>query len=236
MKAMILAAGLGTRMRPLTDKTPKPLLEVGGLTLIEHHLLRLKAAGFGEVIINISYLGQQIETKLGSGDKFGLKIVYSREDEPLESGGGVLNALPLLGKEPFLLVNGDIWCDFNFKNFTLPDGKLARVLLVRNPGHNLQGDFCLDLSEQISGYDDVFKVYSSGDDRYTYTFSGISVIDPEVFENQKPGKFSFVPILRELMDQNRVCGQLYEGGWVDVGTPKRLKNLDEKLKFPKRQS
>ena len=230
MKAMILAAGLGSRMRPLTDKTPKPLLEVGGLALIEHHLLRLKAAGIEEVVINVSYLGRQIESKLGSGEKFGVNIVYSRETEPLESGGGVLKALPLLGNEAFLLVNGDIWCDFNFKDFILPEGKLARVLLVRNPDHNLQGDFYLDISRQVSGYDDVFKVYSSGDDRYTYTFSGISIIDPEVFENQKPGKFSFVPILRELMGQGCVCGQLYEGDWVDVGTPERLKDLDEKLK------
>ena len=219
MKAMILAAGLGTRMRPLTDKIPKPLLIVGGEPLIVHHLVRLQAAGFSEIIINVSHLGEQIKNTLGSGEKYGVNIVYSHEEEPLESGGGVLKALPLLGADPFLLVNGDIWCDFSFESFFLPENFLSRVLLVKNPEQHPSGDFCLDVGKPIQNQPDLFKVYSSGPARYTYTFSGVSILSPEMFEQQEPGKFSLVPLLREQMNQGSVCGHLHTGSWVDVGTP-----------------
>lgn len=239
MKAMILAAGLGTRMRPLTDKTPKPLLKVGGEHLIVYHIKRLCAAGFTEVVINVSHLGEQIEQALGTGEQYGISIVYSSEDQPLESGGGVLKALPLLagtlGPEPFLLVNSDVWCDFNFKDFFLPEGYLARLLLVENPEHNQQGDFYLDTSAPVLQHPDIFKVHSSGPSRYTYTFSGISIIDPELLKHASPealtqGIFSLVPLLREQMACDKVCGHLYRGEWVDVGTPFRLEQLDKQLR------
>jgi len=229
MKVMILAAGLGTRMRPLTDKIPKPLLSVGGAPLIVHHLLRLQGAGFTEIIINVSHLGEQIKYALGSGEKYGVKIVYSHEEEPLESGGGILKALPLLGSDPFLLVNGDIWCDFNFENFFLLDNFLSRVLLVENPEHHPSGDFYLDVGKPIQNQSDIFKVYSSGSAQYTYTFSGVSILSPEMFEHQKPGMFSLVPLLREQMNQGCVCGHLHTGDWVDVGTPERLADLNSRL-------
>ena len=229
MKAMILAAGLGTRMRPLTDKTPKPLLKVGDEPLIVHHLVRLQAAGFSDIIINVSHLGEQIKNALGSGGKYGVNIVYSHEEEPLESGGGVVKALPLLGADPFLLVNGDIWCDFGFENFFLPESFLSRVLLVENPEQHPSGDFYLDVDKPIQNQGDLFKVYSSGPARYTYTFSGVSILSPDMFEHQEPGKFSLVPLLREQMNQGCVCGHLHTGTWVDVGTPERLKSLNSKL-------
>ncbi len=235
MKAMILAAGLGTRMRPLTDKTPKPLLKVGGEYLIVYHLKRLAVAGFSEIVINVSHLGEQIEQVLGSGRKYGLHISYSREEQPLESGGGVLKALPLLGSQPFLLVNGDVWCDFNFADFFLPDGYLARLLLVDNPEHNPQGDFYLESGAPLLSHPDIFRVHSSGPSQYTYTFSGISIISPELLqhvspEDQRQGVFSLVPLLRGQMAHGQVCGHLHHGEWVDVGTPERLRLLDKQLR------
>ncbi|MDR5900882.1 N-acetylmuramate alpha-1-phosphate uridylyltransferase MurU [Halomonas icarae] len=219
MKAMILAAGLGTRMRPLTDHCPKPLLRVGNKPLIVHHLERLRAAGIHEVVINVSYRAEQIIEALGDGSTYGVSIAWSREETPLETGGGIQRALPLLGTQPFLLVNGDIWCDLD--PTTLPalgDDELARLVLVDNPEHHPNGDFHLDADG---------RVHSQGEPRLT--FSGISLLDPALVANEPPGAFALAPLLRRAMAAGRVAGHHHRGQWVDVGTPERLTKLDKEL-------
>ncbi|MFJ4385253.1 N-acetylmuramate alpha-1-phosphate uridylyltransferase MurU [Pseudomonas sp. NPDC089408] len=212
MKAMILAAGKGERMRPLTLHTPKPLVPVAGQPLIEYHLRALAAAGITEVVINHAWLGQQIEDYLGDGSRFGLSIRYSPEGEPLETGGGIFKALPLLGDEPFLLVNGDVWTDYDFARLKAPRQVLAHLVLVDNPGHHGRGDFRLD-SEQVVDGDD-----APG----TLTFSGISVLHPALFEGCQAGAFKLAPLLRQAMAAGKVSGEHYRGHWVDVGTLERL--------------
>ncbi|MBS9404716.1 nucleotidyltransferase family protein [Halomonas sp. TRM85114] len=222
MKAMILAAGLGTRMRPLTDRCPKPLLLVAGKPLIVHHLERLAAAGITEVVINVSYRAEQIITVLGDGSDFGVAIAWSHEAIPLETGGGILNALPLLGEAPFLLVNGDIWCDMALSALDGPIGlgdDLAQLVLVDNPPHHPAGDFRLDASG---------RVHATGEPRLT--FAGLSVIDPTLVADQAPGAFALAPLLRQAMAAGRVAGRHYRGDWVDVGTPERLDDLDRRLR------
>ncbi|MDT0511780.1 MULTISPECIES: N-acetylmuramate alpha-1-phosphate uridylyltransferase MurU [unclassified Halomonas] len=219
MKAMILAAGLGTRMRPLTDHCPKPLLRVGSKPLIVHHLERLRAAGIREVVINVSYRAEQIIEALGDGSSCGVSIAWSREVTPLETGGGIQRALPLLGNTPFLLVNGDVWCDLD--PTTLPglgDGDLARLVLVDNPAHHPGGDFHLDADG---------RVLPQGEPRLT--FSGISLLDPALVADEPPGAFALAPLLRRAMAADRVAGHHHRGQWVDVGTPERLRMLDEEL-------
>ncbi|MBF7054034.1 nucleotidyltransferase family protein [Halomonas sp. KAO] len=219
MKAMILAAGLGTRMRPLTDHCPKPLLRVGSKPLIVHHLERLRAAGIREVVINVSYRAEQIIEALGDGSSCGVSIAWSREETPLETGGGIQRALPLLGNTPFLLVNGDIWCDLD--PTTLPalgDGDLARLVLVDNPAHHPDGDFHLDADG---------RVHPQGEPRLT--FSGISLLDPALVADEPPGAFALAPLLRRAMAEERVAGHHHRGQWVDVGTPERLRMLGEVL-------
>jgi len=219
MKAMILAAGLGTRMRPLTDVTPKPLLEVGGIPLIVWHLEKLAHYGFKEVVINIAHLGYKIPQALGDGSEWGLKIIYSDEQEEgcLESAGGIVKALPhLADSDPFLVVNGDIWTDYDFDSGKrLAPGILAHLILIPNPDHNLQGDFAL-----LEG-----KVV----DNPQYTFSGIGYYAPELFESVPYGKSALAPLLREAMREGRVTGELYEGVWHDIGTPERLEMLNAHL-------
>lgn len=212
MKAMILAAGKGERMRPLTLHTPKPLLPVAGRPLIEYHLRALAAAGFTEVVINHAWLGQQIEDHLGDGSRFGLSIRYSSEGEPLETGGGIFKALPLLGDAPFLLVNGDIWTDYTFARLRTPLQGLAHLVLVDNPGHHGRGDFRLVGGQVVDGDD------APG----TLTFSGISVLDPALFAGCAPGAFKLAPLLRQAMTDGKVSGEHYPGQWVDVGTCERL--------------
>ncbi|AVD81275.1 nucleotidyltransferase family protein [Pseudomonas sp. SWI6] len=212
MKAMILAAGKGERMRPLTLHTPKPLLPVAGQPLIEYHLRALATAGFTEVVINHAWLGQQIENHLGDGRQFGLSIRYSPEGEPLETGGGIFKALPLLGEAPFLLVNGDVWTDYDFARLRAPLQGLAHLVLVDNPGHHGRGDFRL-VGEQVVDGDD-----APG----TLTFSGISVLAPALFDGCEPGAFKLAPLLRQAMGQGKVSGEHHPGHWVDVGTRERL--------------
>jgi MurNAc alpha-1-phosphate uridylyltransferase len=209
---MILAAGRGERMRPLTDVLPKPLLEVRGKALILWHIEKLALSGFSEIIINLAHLGHKIPEALGDGSKWGIKISYSDESESgaLESAGGIINALPLLEEEPFLVVNGDVFCDYAFDaNFELK-GKLAHLILVPNPEHNPNGDFALEGS----------LVTNAGNKKYT--FSGIGYYNPSIFEGLQKGKSALAPLLRDKIEQELLSGELYEGVWHDIGTPERL--------------
>ena len=224
MKAMILAAGLGTRMRPLTDNCPKPLLDVAGKPLIGRHLEKLAAAGVTEVVINVSYLGEMIEARLQDGADYGLKIHYSREAEPLETAGGILKALPLLGDETFWLVNGDMWLarDYNLLPRTLDADTDMHLVLVPNPEHNPAGDFGL-----AAGRAQLKAAAASA-----YTFSGLSAVHPRLFKPWLNNTGSALP-LREVLwpaiQTNRVSAELCEDYWLDVGTPARLAELAEKL-------
>ncbi len=217
MKAMILAAGRGERMRPLTDHTPKPLLKVGGRCLIDYHLAGLAEAGIQEVIINHAWLGEQIERELGDGGRWGVKIHYSAELQGLETGGGIFNALPLLGEAPFLVINGDVWCRYPFAQLPATPAGLAHLVLVDNPPHHAQGDFALR-----GGH-----VCSQGAPRLTY--SGIGVFRPALFAGCSRRSFPLAPLLRRLMRDNQVTGEHYRGRWIDVGTPERLHKLDKEL-------
>lgn len=217
MKAMILAAGLGKRMRPLTDHCPKPLLPVAGKPLIVHHLERLRQAGIHEVVINVSYRAEQIIDTLGSGDAYGLRIHWSREAVPLETGGGIQQALPMLGEAPFLLVNGDVWCEALPDQHALQGNDLAHLVLVENPSHHANGDFGL-----VGG-----RVNQTSPERLTY--AGISVIHPALLADQPQGAFALAPLLRTAIDNQRVSGERYAGLWVDVGTPERLVALEDQL-------
>ena len=220
MKAMLLAAGRGERMRPLTDATPKPLLHVGGRPLIEHHLARLAAAGVREVVINTSWLGEQIPAALGRGARWGLSIAYSPEPWPaLETGGGIQRALPLLGPEPFLLVNGDVYTDVDFQALRLAPGDLGQLVLVPNPAHHAKGDFCLDHGRITE------------DDGDKLTFSGVSILDPALFDACVPGRFPLAPLLFAARSAGRLGGQRHDGYWLDVGSLERLAELDAHLRL-----
>jgi len=219
MKAMILAAGKGERMRPLTLTTPKPLVCAGGVPLIVYHLRALAKAGFREVVINHAWLGQQIEDYLGDGAAFGLSIVYSPEGEPLETGGGIFRALPLLGNQPFLVVNADIWSDYPFARVPRSIAGLAHLVLVDNPPHNPQGDFAL------AG--DVAGEGAAGAPKLTY--SGIAVLHPHLFAGCNAGAFKLAPLLRQAMQQGLVSGEHFSGHWVDVGTHERLAEVEHLL-------
>lgn len=217
MKAMILAAGRGERMRPLTDRTPKPLLQVQGKPLIVRHIERLAAAGFTELVVNTAWLAGQLHEALGDGSAWGVRIAYSDEPEgALETGGGIHRALGLLGEGVFAVVNGDIWTDYPFARLLggLRPGDLAHLVLVTNPEHHPQGDFAL--------HDD--RVQASGTPRHT--FSGIGVYHPALFAGCEAGAFKLAPLLREAMRELRVSGEYYAGAWSDVGTPERLAGLD----------
>lgn len=219
MKAMILGAGRGERLRPLTDTTPKPLLRAGSRYLIEHHLFHLAENGITDVVINIAWLGQLIKETLGNGEKYNLRITYSDEGEQaLETAGGIIKALPLLGDEPFLVINSDIWCDFDLS--ILIKHKMqseAHLILVDNPDHNHKGDFALS-----DGY-----LQNSGEPMYTY--SGIGIYTKQFFDGQPPGKTPLAPIIREKIKQHRVTGVIHKGLWTDVGTIERLQILNDSL-------
>jgi len=220
MKAMLLAAGRGERMRPLTDTCPKPLLEVAGKPLIAWHLERLAAAGIREVVINLSWLGEMIATALGDGAAYGLRVAYSREPWPaLETGGGLVQALPMLGGDPFLLVNGDVFTDIDFTTLALAPGDLAQLVLVPNPEHNQKGDFHLDGRGRIT---------SDVGERLTY--SGVAVVDPRIFNGASPGRFPLLPWLLRAREAGRLGGQKHAGTWLDIGTPQRLAQLDAELR------
>ncbi len=216
MKAMILAAGRGERMRPLTDHIPKPLLTAGGKPLIEHTLGQLVAAGFTDIVINHAHLGQQIADYLGDGKQLGATIQYSPEgEEGLETAGGIINALPLLDTETFLVVNGDVATDFPFAELQNQRFDLAHLVLVNNPDHHPTGDFSLDRTGHV---------IDGGSD--TFTFSGIGLYRRTMFANLPVGKTKLAPLLRHAMAERRVSGQKHEGFWMDIGTPERLQELD----------
>ncbi|HLD69070.1 MAG TPA: nucleotidyltransferase family protein [Pseudomonas sp.] len=219
MKAMILAAGKGERLRPLTLHTPKPLVRVAGVPLIEYHLRALATAGVSEVVINHAWLGQQIEDHLGDGRRFGVEIRYSAEGEPLETGGGIFRALPLLGDGPFLLINGDIWCDYPFTALARPLAGLAHLVLVDNPAHHPEGDFALVEGQVGEGQAGVPSL----------TYSGIAVLDPRLFTGCSPGAFKLAPLLRRAMAEGQVSGERFSGRWVDVGTHERLAEVESLL-------
>jgi MurNAc alpha-1-phosphate uridylyltransferase len=223
MKVMLLAAGKGTRMLPLTATLPKPLLKVGGLSLIEHQILKLKAAGFTDFVINHAWLGLQIEQALGDGSRYGVHIAWSREDEPLETAGGIVQALPLLGSDPFVLVNADIWTDFDFGRLrtALPANGLAHLVLVPNPQHHPRGDFVLDASAHL--------LLPGAISATAYTYSGIAVYHPLLFAGVTERKYPLLPLLKNAIAQGRASGQFHAGEWLDVGTPERLHELDHRL-------
>ena len=218
MKAMILAAGRGERMRPLTDHIPKPLLKVGGKSLIVWHLERLAKAGFKEVVINYAHLGEQIEQALGDGSVWGLNVQYSPETSALETAGGIANALPLLGDAPFLVVNGDVFTEIDFGALQLVSPNLAHLVMVDNPPQHPDGDFVVD-----SG-----KVTNQGN--HKLTFSGIGIYHPALFVDVERGQAAkLAPLLRSAMIKGLVTGEYYQGVWHDIGTPERLSFLDKQL-------
>lgn len=230
MKALIFAAGLGERMRPLTNHTPKPLLVVGGKPLIVWHLEKLAAIGVSDVVINTSWLAEQFPAALGDGERWGLRLHYSYEGtRPLETGGGMLHALPMLGNAPFLLVNGDVWTDYDFSRLPREPAGLAHLVMVDRPQQATHGDFALD---------DGGFVRSEGDLRLTY--AGLGVYRPELLEDwrthsrhedveEMPPRFRLAPILRAFMGQSLITGEHHRGRWTDVGTPERLARLDAEL-------
>ena len=218
MRAMILAAGRGERMRPLTENLPKPMLQAGDQPLLQYHVEALAQAGYTELVINHARFAEHITAWFADGAAFGVNIRYSAEgNSPLGTGGGIKRALPLLGDDPFLVVNGDTWNDFPLEtlNTTLPGH--AHLVLVPNPGHNLNGDFALRDGE----------VSESGEPRYT--FSGIGVYHPDLFQSIPEHTFPLAPLLRRAMQDHQVTGQLYQGPWFDIGTPARLAELEQYL-------
>ena len=227
MKALVFAAGKGERMRPLTDTTPKPLLTAGGKPLVAWHLERLAALGVRDVVLNTAWLAPCFAPALGDGSRWGLRLHYSHEgEEPLETGGGMLHALPLLGDAPFIAVNGDIWCDLDFATLPREPQGQAHLVLVDNPAHNPGGDFALDGEG---------RVHAAGESRLT--FAGIGVYRPSLFTNWRsvlgaapgtecePPRFRLAPLLRAAMRAGEVGGQHHRGAWTDVGTPERLAQL-----------
>ena len=211
MRVMVLAAGRGERLRPLTDQVPKPLVDVGGKPLIEHHLERLAAAGFSEVVINHSYLGNMLQETIGNGDRWRLSIHWSAEQpHALETGGGIFQALPVLGQAPFLVINGDIWTDYPLSRLRSIKCDWAHLVLVPNPEHHPRGDFALEGA----------RVRNLGEP--LHTFSGISVYHPRLFTGCLAGRFSVVPLLRSAIEEHTATGELYAGAWVDIGTLERL--------------
>lgn len=220
MKALILAAGKGERLRPLTLKTPKALVEINGRTLLDRHICKLIDAGFKDIVINISWLREKIKAFIQQKNYQGINIQFSDEgDRPLETGGGMLRALPLLGKEPFLVINADIYTTFNFSQITrLDDKNLIQLILVNNPKHNPKGDFCLNSS----------KLTLKSESVPNYTYSGIGIYHPELFKNNtKHTAFSVVPLINQAIKDKQASAQLYQGSWSDVGTQKRLDELNQ---------
>ena len=218
MRAMILAAGRGERLRPLTDEIPKALVEVAGKSLLEHHLERVRAAGIESVVINLGWHGERIADRIGSGARYGLEITYSDEGEQiLETGGGICKALPLLGAEPFLVINADIYTDMPVPDIELDVDRLGHLVLVPTPDYSEHGDFDL-----VGGL--VRRVAKPH-----YTFAGLAVYRPEFFADCEPGRFSIVPLMFAAADAGRLAGSVYTGLWADVGTPERLAALRERV-------
>jgi len=215
MKAMLLAAGRGSRMRPLTDAVPKPLLPVAGRPLIEHHVLRLRDAGFSDLVVNCAWLGEQIEAYLGSGARYGVRIAYSHEGQALETGGGIFRALPLLsatGREPFLVISTDVWTDYPLARLADLHPARGHLVMVDNPEHLAQGDFC-------AGPDGLLRERGEGT---RLTYSGLSVLHPDLFAGCVDGVFPLRPLFLRAMAEQLLNGEHYTGAWLDVGTPERL--------------
>ena len=219
MKAMVLAAGRGERMRPLTDSTPKPLVPIAGKPLVGYHLEALARAGVRDVVINLSWLPDSIRAALGDGRDYGVAITYSDEGPvPLETGGGIFKAIPLLGPGPFLVVNGDTWTDVDFSRLTLENGAHARIVLVSNPPHHPRGDFGLEGDLVVDR------------DVERFTYAGVGVYRPEFFAGCSPGKFPLLPLLQRAIAARLLRGQLHHGEWCDVGTAERLAALDGRVR------
>jgi MurNAc alpha-1-phosphate uridylyltransferase len=215
---MLLAAGRGERMRPITDSVPKPLVKVGGRALIDWHLAALARAGIRDVVINLSWLGEQLRGALGDGHEFGVRISWSEEGPvPLETGGGIFRALPELGRAPFLVVNADIWTDIDFGRLTLGPAALAHLVLVPNPPHHPRGDFGLEDG----------RIVEREHERLTY--SGVGVYRPEFFAGCTAGRFPLLPLLKRAIAAQQVSGEEHRGQWCDVGTPERLARLESRL-------
>lgn len=234
MRAMILAAGRGERMRPLTDTTPKPLLRAGGKTLIGWHLERLASAGITDIIVNHAWLGAQIETSLGDGSQYGVRLAYSPEPSALETAGGIAQALDFFQDQPFLVVNGDIWCDWNpaqaqnLASQLLASKRQAWLLLVDNPAHHPQGDFRLHPDGSVT--DSIDDANATAAEARGLTFSGIGIYHPALFTDIQRGQAArLAPLLRQAMTHKQVMGAKHDGAWVDVGTPARLAQLDRDL-------
>ena len=232
MKAMILAAGLGTRMRPLTDNCPKPLLKVAGKPLIVHHIEKLVAAGITDIVINHAYLGHMIEDYLKDGNQFNCRIQYSAEGEPLETAGGIIKALPLLKNDDddfFLLVNGDVWLEEDFQQVTAQVAELksrellGHLWLVNNPEHHPEGDFALHAPDNFTHG----LVTEKDGTTPAFTFAGVSLLSTQLFESLALKKLKLAPILKQAMASQKMSGQHFTGHWVDVGTPERLQELDQ---------
>lgn len=212
MRAMILAAGRGERLRPLTDAVPKPLLKVGGKPLLQYHVEKLAAAGITEIIINTSYLGDQIQERFGNGEAWGVTISYSHEgNTPLETGGGIRRALPLLGEDAFLVVNGDIWTEYDFTGLPAVLAGLAHLVLTANPPHHPEGDFVLSEDGRL--------VEANGEQ---LTYSGIGLFSPDLFRDEPATAFPLAPLLRRAVRRGMVSGEFFTGVWLDIGTPGRL--------------
>lgn len=230
MKAMILAAGLGTRMRPLTLDTPKPLLSVGGKPLIVWHIEALKKAGITDIVINCAWLAEKLMNALGNGSEFGVNIHWSVESEALETAGGIIQALPVLGNGPFVLVNGDVWTRFDYSQLTMHSltDDLAHLVLVDNPPQHPHGDFVLAEGRVYVDQSDVSTLIQTNAQKLT--FSGLSVLSPQLFDNLPGGKRPLAPLLRQAMQQGLVSGTRMNSAWVDVGTPERLNLLDQQIR------
>ena len=224
MRVMLLAAGRGERMRPLTDAVPKALVEVAGRPLIEWHLERLAACGCRDIVINVSHLGEQIVARIGTGERHGLRVRYSREPEPLETAGGIAQALPLLAAEPFLLVNADVYCECDFAALSRVAlaTSLAHLVLVPNPGHRPKGDFVLERG--------LVRGQGRNAEVPRYTYAGVAVVSPRLVQDIRPGtKAPLAPLLYAAADRGALTGELYRGLWQDVGTLERLAQLEAML-------
>ena len=222
MDAMILSAGLGMRMRPLTEHTPKALLQVGTHRLIEYHLLNLASAGITNVVINTSYLSHMFNETLGDGSKYNVNIRYSHEgDAPLETGGGILKALPLIQSDPFLIVNADIWTDFSFSETKSLGESDGRLVVADNPQHNPRGDFVLN--------GELLELPCKNNKAATLTYSGIALLRKALVEDVEESTFPLIKVFRKSISEGKLAGQYFSGIWQDIGTPERLRSLDQML-------